>query len=143
MEDKNLVLFGGEDFGLLICSHKDDTKIYSDRGERVRSKSEKIIADKLCKENIMYRYEYPLETPYSGVIYPDFTILDEERRRNIIYEHFGMMDDAEYACNAVAKIEMYLNSGYFWGDNLIFTMETHEKPLNSKIVRDLAKKYLI
>ena len=38
---------------------EDNVEIYTERGERVRSKSEKIIADKLYREDIPYRYEYP------------------------------------------------------------------------------------
>ena len=40
----------------------DDVKcqILTEKGERVRSKSEKIIADSLNRYNIPYKYEYPL-----------------------------------------------------------------------------------
>ena len=42
-------------------SFADDVpEIITERGERVRSKSEKIIADKLYALGIPYRYEYPL-----------------------------------------------------------------------------------
>lgn len=33
---------------------------YTTKGERVRSKSEVIIADSLYRANVPYRYEYPL-----------------------------------------------------------------------------------
>ena len=42
-----------------------DPVVYSDRGERVRSKSEKILADYLYHHNIPYKYEKPLQL--SGV----------------------------------------------------------------------------
>ena len=113
---------------------EDTSEIYTDRGERVRSKSEKIIADKLYNENIPYRYEYPLDIPYFGIIYPDFTILDEEKRRNIIYEHFGLMDDENYVNKAISKIQLYASAGYILGDNLFITMETSVKPFDSRIL---------
>lgn len=113
---------------------EDSTEIYTDKGERVRSKSEKIIADKLYRENIAYRYEYPLNIPYVGILYPDFTILDEKNRRNIIYEHFGLMDNEEYVNNAISKLQFYASAGYILGDNLFITMETSEKPLDSRMI---------
>ncbi len=112
----------------------DGVEIYTDKGERVRSKSEKIIADKLYKENIAYRYEYPLEIPGGGIIYPDFTILDEKKRRNIILEHFGLMDNDEYANNAISKMQLYDREGYVLGDNFFCTMETMAKPLDSRVL---------
>ena len=115
-------------------------EIYTDRGERVRSKSEKIIADKLYRENIPYRYEYPLEIPYVGTIYPDFTILDEVNRRNIIFEHFGLMNDESYANNAIFKLQTYAREGYILGDNLFVTMETSERPLDSRMVDGIIKQ---
>ena len=126
----------------------ENTGLWTSKGEIVRSKSEIIIADVLASLGVPYRYEFPhklknVDSSRCIEVYPDFTCLNDHTRKEFVWEHFGMMDDAEYACNAVAKIEMYLNSGYFWGDNLIFTMETHEKPLNSKIVRILAQKYLV
>ena len=113
---------------------ENTAEIYTDRGERVRSKSEKIIADKLYREGIAYRYEYPLEIPFVGTMYPDFTILDEKNRRNIIYEHFGLMDNDSYANNAIHKLKLYASEGYFLGENLFVTMETSEIPLDSKTI---------
>ncbi|MBE5957295.1 MAG: hypothetical protein E7254_00320 [Lachnospiraceae bacterium] len=113
---------------------EEDTEIYSDRGERVRSKSEKIIADKLFRENIAYKYEYPLEIAPMRFVYPDFTILDEENRKTIIYEHFGLMDNPEYANNAAGKIQTYANLGFVLGDNFFMTMETSDKPFDSRML---------
>ncbi len=114
-------------------------EIYTDRGERVRSKSEKIIADKLYKENIAYRYEYPVA--FSEItLYPDFTILDEINRREIILEHFGLMDNEEYVNNALSKIQIYASGGYILGDNLYITMETALRPMDSRILDGIIKK---
>ena len=122
------VEYEGKAFG------EDTACIYTDKGERVRSKSEKIIADKLYKENIAYRYEYPINIPYIGTLYPDFTILDEVNRRNIIYEHFGLMDNEDYANNAISKMQLYEREGYVLGDNFFCTMETSSKPLDSRML---------
>ena len=72
------------------------SEIYTDRGERVRSKSEKIIADKLYSMKIPYRYEYPLKLSGFGTVYPDFTILNLRTRKEYYLEHFGMMDEPKF-----------------------------------------------
>ena len=126
----------------------ENTGLLTAKGECVRSKSEIIIADVLASLGIPYRYEFPhelkcVESSRCVKVYSDFTCLNVRTRKEFVWEHFGMMDDAEYAQNAVVKIEMYQNSGYFLGDNFIFTMESRDKPLNSQMVQKLAKKYLV
>lgn len=75
-----------------------------EKGERVRSKSEVIIADMLNRKGISYRYEYPVYLKNVGQIYPDFTVLDAIRRREIYWEHLGMMDDPDYAEMAILRV---------------------------------------
>ena len=75
--------------------------IYTNRGERVRSKSEKIIADQLLKEGIPYRYECPIQLGQT-IIYPDFTVLNKKTHKEFYLEHFGMMDDQNY-CNKLKQ----------------------------------------
>ena len=62
-------------------------KLYTSREERVRSKSEIIIADTLSRESIPYRYECPLHIPDVGNIYPDFTVLNVAKRKELYWEH--------------------------------------------------------
>ena len=71
-------------------------KYTTEKGEKVRSKSEKIIADQMYHMGIPYRYEYPLYTTGYGTIYPDFTILVVSSRKEVYLEFFGMMDDPGY-----------------------------------------------
>lgn len=120
----------------------DTPEIVTDRGEFVQSKSEKIIADKLFREGIPYRYEYPLELKGYGVVYPDFCVLNERKRQEIYWEHFGMMDDMEYCEKALRKIECYERNGYFPGKNLLITHETSVRPLNSQVINDLIEEFL-
>ena len=52
------------------------TEYYTIKGERVRSKSEKIIADELYRYQIPYKYEFPLTLATHNrniQLYPDFT----------------------------------------------------------------------
>lgn len=116
---------------------------YTERGERVRSKSEILIADMLARENVPYRYEAPLYLTGAGNVYPDFTILDIRHRRELIWEHFGMMDDPEYAEKAVRKLFCYQQNGYYQGERLIITAETKSTPLDTRHVRNLIEAYLL
>ena len=50
------------------------------RGEKVRSKSEQIIADRLYIRGIPYKYECPLRVG-NKIIHPDFTILRRSDRK--------------------------------------------------------------
>jgi len=115
-------------------------ELYTAKGERVRSKSEVIIADALNREGIPYRCEYPVYIKGIGNFYPDFTVLDVKKRKEIIWEHFGMMADSEYAQNFVSKINHYERNGYYLGDNLICTFETGENPLNQKVVKSVIER---
>ena len=91
----------------------DDTtpEIYTAKGEGVRSKSEVIIADILNQEGIPHRYEYPLQLKGWGRVYPDFTVLNVRERKEIYWEHLGMMDDPNYVENALQKLALYQQNG--------------------------------
>lgn len=116
--------------------------ILTEKGERVRSKSEKILADFFYRNNIPYKYEKPLNLSGYGIVYPDFTFLSRKLRKEIYWEHEGMMDKPEYAIKAVKKLNSYQMNGILPGERLILTFETEQDVLNSKIVCDLVDKYL-
>jgi len=116
--------------------------IVSEKGERVRSKSEKILADYFYRNNILYKYEKPLYLARYGTVYPDFTFFSNKLRKEIYWEHEGMMDKPEYAIKAVKKLNSYHMNGILPGERLIITFETEQDVLNSRIVSDLVDKYL-
>jgi hypothetical protein len=114
-------------------------EFFSSTGVRVRSKSEVIIADALSRAKIPFRYEYPTSIKGWGTLYPDFTCLDKRTREEIIWEHFGLMGDPDYAENAIQKIARYATSGYILGKNFIATFETGTTPLSVKQVQAYIK----
>lgn len=118
-------------------------EIFTENGERVRSKSEKMIADKLKSYGVPYKYEMPLRLGRNCVIHPDFTILNVKKRKQYYYEHFGMMDNPDYAERAIRRIELYESNGIFPGDQLLCSWETKVHPLDMKLVDAMIKKYLI
>lgn len=118
-------------------------EFYTEKGERVRSKSEVIIADALYHRGIPYRYEYPLYLHGMGEVYPDFMVLNVRLRREMYWEHFGMMDDPDYVENAVKKINGYMQRGLFVGDKILCTYETKATPINLKQISSMIQQYLL
>lgn len=113
------------------------------KGERVRSKSEKILADYFYHTGIPYKYEHPVILKRFGIVYPDFTFLSPKTGEEIYWEHDGRMDDPEYARKAIKKIETYEKNGIFPGQRLVLTFETLQDGLDMKIVEKLAREYLL
>lgn len=107
-------------------------------GERVRSKSEQLIADRLYFNGIPYIYEFPLIIG-DMTFHPDFTILRMSDRRVLYYEHLGRMDDPGYSNKNTRRINIYSNNGIIMGDNLFISMETSLHPLDIRTVDRLIK----
>ena len=117
--------------------YPNHSELYTERGEMVRSKSEKILADLFFKHNIPYVYEPRLEFGNGKTVYPDFLLLDVVRRRTYIYEHFGMMDNPDYVRSALEKLSLYSENGYWVGDTLLCSYETSTSPLHTKSVESM------
>lgn len=96
--------------------HEDTPEYFTAKGEQVRSKSELIIADTLHRRGIPYRYECPLSLKETGTIHPDFTVLNVRVRKEYYWEHLGMMDNPQYAQNALNRISNYEKHGYYPGE---------------------------
>ncbi len=115
---------------------------YTENGELVRSKSEKIIADKLKHLNVPYKYEFALKLNRT-VYFPDFTILNKTTRQTYYWEHFGLIDQPEYRNSMIQKIEAYTKSNIIVGKNLIITFETKDQPLSVKQVDTIIKEIFL
>lgn len=116
--------------------------ILTERGERVRSKSEKIMADYFYRNGIEYKYECPLYLKGMGIVYPDFTFLSRRTGEEMYWEHCGRVDDPVYARNMVRKINAYENNEIFPGERLILTYETEQTILNTGKIEQLVMRYL-
>lgn len=118
----------------------DDMPMYiTEKGERVRSKSELNIANILYNMNIPYKYECPLVLSSGYVIHPDFTILDIRRRCEVYWEHRGMMDDEGYLKHTMQRIKDYIREGIMVGDRLIITEESSFMPLGTDEIKKIVK----
>lgn len=80
---------------------EDKTEFYTKRGERVRSKSEILIANTLNDNNIPYRYECPVEVDIGKKLYPDFMVLNRKQRKEFYWEHLGINLFVTYETSAM------------------------------------------
>ncbi len=100
------------------------------RGEKVRSKSELVIANMLYEREIPYQYESRVMLEDGRAVYPDFVALNVMKRKTLFWEHLGLLSEDDYAQKNFTKIIEYENAGILLGDGLIITMETYDHPLN-------------
>ena len=113
------------------------------KGEIVRSKSEKIIADLLHRLNISYYYEESFIGKDGSTRYPDFTIEDDESGQRIILEHLGMLSEPLYQDRWQRKLEWYRSQGVIPQDEgegeVAILMTTTEEDIKdtSKIEKEL------
>ena len=138
--------FLSEEYSPGVFSENNRTEFYTQLGERVRSKSELLIADCLYRNHVPYRYEKPLMLPgwiNEIELRPDFTVMNTRTGENIIYEHLGMMDDSEYVERNMRKLDLYERNGYLIGKNLIITHETSTSPLNLAIVETYIETFFV
>ncbi len=123
-------------------SYEFHSQIFTENNEQVRSKSEKIIADKLNIMGIPYKYEQSLILG-SKIYFPDFTILKKQTRETIYWEHFGLCDQPEYMEKMIEKIDDYSQHHIITGKNLICTFESKNHPLSSREIDNIIRECLL
>ena len=111
--------------------------------ERVRSKSEINIANALAEHGIPYKYECPLILKNGTKIHPDFKVLNVRERREVYWEHRGMMDDKHYAKSSVLRLKTLMQNGILLGRDLIITEETSANPLGTDEIDAIIKKFFL
>ena len=114
----------------------------TNKGEKVRSKSEKILADLFSSKGILYKYEAPLQIN-NFTIYPDFTFISPYNMEEIYWEHFGMIANENYAASMIKKLSLYEKNGIKLGDNLIISMESANSGLDLEWIESNIDFYLI
>ncbi len=114
-------------------------KYTTNRGEKVRSKSEKIIADLLYEYKISYKYEKALKLPYYNNIFPDFTIMSPLNNQTYFWEHNGL-DTEEYLDHWKTKRQVYEHSNITTDNWLIVTTEEDIDNLRNIIEQNFTLK---
>ena len=130
----------------------DIPKLFTDNKEQVRSKAEVLIANALKAAGVPYRYEFPVKLNLNAELpshaediqtfHPDFYCLNLRTRKEYIWEHLGMMDDADYSTRAAEKLQLYQQNGYFPGKNLLITMETSKIKTSSIELSQIIQEFL-
>lgn len=142
---KRIQDFNSVAYESLPFSESDRTEYFTHRGERVRSKSEKIIADELERHGIPYHYEKPLLLRVDGQIkefHPDFTVMNITTGEIKYIEHLGMMDNPGYYNNVLTKLDVYERNGLLIGRDVILLHESSFRPLNTRIIDDYIQEFL-
>ena len=138
--------FENETYEGLSFDENDHTEYYTNRGERVRSKSEKIIADELDRKQVPYKYEKPLQLIVEGKqkeFHPDFTTMNKNTGKIIYLEHLGMMDNPYYYNNTLNKLDVYEKNGLLIGRDVLLFHESARQPLNTRIISNYINEFLI
>ena len=96
-----------------IGQHVYDSKhIHMSRNKELMiSKSEVIIANELSASGIEYDYELPFVGSDGSRRYPDFTIEDPDTGVTWLWEHLGMLGNAEYDKKWESKQKWYRKNG--------------------------------
>lgn len=102
-------------------NYPEHLSILTNRGEMVRSKSERFIADALYSFNLDYRYEQRLNL--GGIIFhPDFTVISPLNGKIYYWEHLGL-GDSNYIADWINRKHIYKEHNIEEGKNLIITTE--------------------
>ena len=115
-------------------SNKAGTPSTTLKGEKVRSKTEKRIADWLYQNNIPYIYEKPLHVSSFSSIYPDFylTLFDT------YIEYYGLMEHPsigkKYRKAVRFKQKIYAEKGI----KVIELDHNHQKYIESHLQRSVS-----
>jgi len=126
----------------------------SERGEKMISKNEVIIANCLnkYKKQISYAYEGKLTLGKSGrTIKPDFTIEHLGNGRVFYWEHLGMMTNEEYRNKWQKKKQGYMEEGFVLFEDasidddkvLITTEENPNGGIDSQYFDQIVRKYIL
>ena len=125
---------------------KSDYSFETPRGEKVRSKSEWMIACMLAEAGVPYRYEeiVAVSPEFKLFFHPDFTVLNKRTRKVYYWEHFGRMDDPKYIEESfMPKMNDYYNFEFLPGEKLLMTFESKHHPLDTTQVKRLIENYLL
>jgi len=112
------------------------------RGDLVRSKSEVIIANELMAQGVdQYEYEKALALNSGKIVYPDFTVEDDDTGEVFYWEHLGMLHNPEYERRWNKKLKQYEDSGISTdAGNLIITRDDTVGGIDAKAIADLIEE---
>ena len=104
------------------------------RGEKVRSKFEKMVADTLFICNIPYHYEHLIKLNGEKLL-PDFTLMDPNTGHFIYLEACGLLTDRNYVARNLEKLRTYERAGLFADEKLMYVFDDPAVPFDTELFR--------
>ncbi len=120
---------------------KENKKMITSHGLRVRSKSEVLIAEKFYENKVEFHYEEILHIGQE-VFVPDFTI-KADNGDLIYWEHCGMTGNQSYMRHHNMKIKKYEKIGIVPWKNLIITYDDENGNIDLAIVDSEIKNKIL
>ena len=112
------------------------------KGDLVKSRAEKEIANALFLAGIPYKYECGISFDNGKTyIFPDFTIMDPVTGKIYLWEHFGMEEQNYYRLRNANKMYTYFENGYIPGKNLICTFSNDVEKLTKARIQETINFY--
>ena len=74
--------------------------------------------------------------------YPDFTIRNPRTGKLLYWEHFGKIDDPDYAHKTSRKLNTYISNNIIPDIDLITTYETKDHPLSISTLEFIRTEFL-
>ena len=134
-------------------SYRENLQYLTNSGVRVRSKSERTIADRLSYYAIPYRYESEIEIDVSSLqgirgtrmgkykaYHPDF-LIKLSSGKHVIWEHLGLIDLEDYRESSFEKLFVYRQVGLVSEQYMITTYE--QDLSDTRIIDDIIVRRII
>jgi len=140
-KDERIKKWETEEF--IACTMLPENKKHTTfNGLNVRSKSETLIAGLLETYNIPFRYDAQLILD-GKEFYPDFTILRPKDGEIIYWEHFGMMNDEDYANKTERKNSIYIEHGLLPWKNYIVTFDSKDGSIDVLTINNIINAFIL
>lgn len=110
------------------------------RGQRMRSKTEVMIAEKLYEYGVPFRYEQLIDVG-KWKLAPDFTF-EDRRKEEFYWEYCGMMDNIQYVGQHKWKMNVYQENGILPWENLIVTYDKGNN-INMAVIDSVIRNQII
>lgn len=121
-------------------TYPENLKYITTNGVVMRSKSEREIGNALEAAGLYYQSDVKVICG-DRYYYADFLIYCPDGRI-VIWEHFGLEDDAEYMAKNMVKISDYINElGYRPWKDLIWTYDSDIE--DSRVIREIISRFLL
>lgn len=129
-------------------SYPEQLQHKTERGERVRSKSEEFIANYLYSQRrfLDYKYERPLTLMVDGAmvtLHPDFTIINLLTAEIFYLEHVGRLDMEGYVDKFVWKHNAFVNNGLIQEGRVLYSMESANEVFSLDSVKRMVKEIVL